>query len=68
MMTARSAGEPVTASVTLSMIGWVKLKKPPGIAPFSRCDSSSMSVALTVPFGHVSYGVSATNSSFRFGP
>ena len=31
MITARSAGEPVTASVTLSMIGCVKLKNPPGI-------------------------------------
>ena len=32
MMTARSAAEPVTASVTLSMIGCVKLKAAPGIS------------------------------------
>ena len=31
MMTAKSAGEPVTASVTLSIMGCAKLKKPPGI-------------------------------------
>ena len=32
MITARSAGDPVTASVTLSMIGCVRLKFAPGIS------------------------------------
>ena len=32
MITARSAAEPVTDSVTLSMIGCVKLKAAPGIS------------------------------------
>ena len=35
-ITARSADDPVTISVAVSMIGWVKLNVAPGIAPVSR--------------------------------
>ena len=35
MITARSAEEPVPISVTVSMIGCVKLKVAPGIRPVS---------------------------------
>ncbi len=68
MMTARSAEDPVTISVAVSMIGWVKLNAAPGILALSRRDSSSTSAALVRPGDQVSYGRRSTSSSLRFGP
>jgi hypothetical protein len=48
-ITARSADDPVTISVAVSIIGWVKLNVAPGIAPVSRAESSSTSPAFVRP-------------------
>ena len=68
MITARSAGEPVTASVTLSMIGCVRLKFAPGICARNLAEIWSTRFALRMPLGQVSYGFSATKNSLRLGP
>ena len=68
MMTARSADDPVTISVAVSMIGWVKLNATPGMLAVSRRASSSTSSAFVRPARQVSYGRRSTSSSLRFGP
>ena len=68
MITARSADEPVTDSVTVSMIGWVKLRMMPGMSRFSSFRRSLTRSAFVRPCAHVEYGFNTRRSSFRFGP
>ena len=68
MITARSAEEPVTDSVTVSMIGCVKLRMMPGMSRFSSFRRSLTRSALVRPGAHVEYGFNTRSSSLRFGP
>lgn len=52
MMTARSAEEPVTTSVTVSMMGWVILNVAPGMTSGMVRERSVMRSALVRPAGH----------------
>ncbi len=54
MITARSADDPVTISVAVSMIGWVKLNAAPGMVVVSRRARSSTSPTLVRPLAQVS--------------
>ena len=53
MITAKSADDPVTASMTMSIIGCVKLKVAPGMVARSFSESSLTRSAFRMFGGHV---------------